>query len=166
MPRHQTLRATLDWSYELLPGMEQMALRRLAVFAGAFDMRSAGAVAVDDEINEADVPDVLTNLASKSLLTVQAAAEPVLYRLLDTTRVYALEKLEISGERVEIKRRHAQLCRSWGKDDLDWEPGSFRQGTAGSSYRIDDVRAALDWCCSLEGDSSLGVELTATSAPI
>jgi predicted ATPase/DNA-binding winged helix-turn-helix (wHTH) protein len=166
MPRHQTLRATLDWSYELLSGVEQRVLRRLAVFAGAFDLRSASAVVVDDEVNEAGVSDVLTNLASKSLLTVQAAGEQVLHRLLSTSRAYALEKLEISREGGEIKRRHAQLCRSWGKDDLDWEPQSFRQGTAGSGYRIDDVRAALNWCCSLDGDSRLGIELTATSAPI
>jgi predicted ATPase/DNA-binding winged helix-turn-helix (wHTH) protein len=166
VPRHQTLRATLDWSYEILPRFEQVALRRLAVFAGAFDTRSAGAVIVDDEIDAAVVPDVLTDLAAKSLLAVHVAGEQVLYRLLETSRAYALEKLEVSRESAEIKRRHAQLCCSWGQDDLDWEPRCLREWTAGNNQRIDDVRAALDWCCSPDGDPSLGVKLTAASAPI
>ena len=161
MPRHQTLRATLDWSYELLSRAEQIALRRLAVFAGAFDTRSAGAVIADDEVHAADVLGVLTNLAAKSLLAVHLAGEQVLYRLLDTSRAYALEKLEDSHEGGQIKLRHAQLCCSWGKDELDWEP---LQSTAGRNQRLDDVRAALNWCFSPDGDSSLGVKLTAASA--
>jgi hypothetical protein len=77
-----------------------------------------------------------------------------------------LEKLEDSHESSEIKRRHAQLCCSWGKDDLDWEPRSLREGTGGNRQWLDDVRAALNWCCSPEGDPSLGVKLTAASASI
>jgi predicted ATPase/DNA-binding winged helix-turn-helix (wHTH) protein len=164
-PRHLTLRATLDWSYEILPPVEQIALRRLAVFAGAFDAPSAGAVVADDEVNAADVLDVLTNLAAKSLLAVHVAGQQVLYRLLDTSRAYALEKLENSRESPEIKRRHARLCCSWGKDGLDCEPPSLREWT-GNSQTIDDVRAALDWCFSPDGDPSLGVKLTAASASI
>jgi len=122
MPRQQTLRATLDWSYELLSRAEQIALRRLAVFTGPFDARSASAVIVDTDVHAANVLDVLTSLAAKSLVAAHAAGEQVRYRLLDTSRVYALEKLEESHERDEIKRRHALLCCcSWGKDDPDWE---------------------------------------------
>jgi predicted ATPase/DNA-binding winged helix-turn-helix (wHTH) protein len=163
VPRHQTLRAMLDWSYEILPRAEQIALRRLAVFAGPFDTQSAGAVMVDDEINAAEVPDVLTDLATKSLLTVHVAGKQIFYRLLDTSRAYALEKLEDSHESVEIKLRHARLCCSWGEGHVDWKP---RECTAGNGQRIDDVRAALDWCSSPEGDPSLGVKLTAASASI
>jgi len=163
VPRHQTLRATLDWSYELLSRLEQTVLRRIAVFAGTFAARSASAVIADAELRAPEVLDVLTNLAAKSLLVVHVAGEQVLYRLLDTSRAYSLGKLEDSPERVEIKRRHALLCGTWGEDYLDWEP---REWTAGSGQRIDDVRAALDWCFSPEGDSSLGVNLTAASAPI
>jgi predicted ATPase/DNA-binding winged helix-turn-helix (wHTH) protein len=162
VPRHQTLRAMLDWSYEILPRVEQIALRRLAVFAGAFDTRSASAVIADDEVQAADVLDVLTNLATKSLLVVHVAGEQIFYRLFDTSRAYALEKLDDSHESAEIKRRHARLCCSWGEDHLDWEPLEW---TAGNGKRIDDVRAALDWCFSPDGDLSLGVKLTATSAP-
>jgi predicted ATPase/DNA-binding winged helix-turn-helix (wHTH) protein len=162
VPRHQTLRAMLDWSYEILPHVEQIALRRLAVFAGAFDTRSASAVIADDDVHPADVLDVLTNLATKSLLVTHVGSEQILYRLFDTSRLYALEKLEGSHESSEIKRRHARLCCSWGEDHLDWEPLEW---TAGNGKRIDDVRAALDWCFSPNGELSLGVKLTATSAP-
>ncbi len=160
--RHQTLRATLDWSYEILPRAEQIALRRLAVFAGPFDTRSAGAVMADDEVHAADVLDVLTNLAAKSLLVAQVAGELIFYRLFNTSRAYALEKLEDSHESAEIKRRHARLCCSWGEDHVDREALEW---TAGSGQRIDDVRAALDWCFSPDGDLLLGVKLTVTSAP-
>jgi predicted ATPase/DNA-binding winged helix-turn-helix (wHTH) protein len=164
VPRHQTLRATLDWSYESLSRTEQIALRRLAVFEAAFDTRSACAMIADDEINAADVSEILTDLAAKSLLTVHMAGEQVLYRLFDTSRAYAVGKLEESRENVEIKRRHAQLYCSWGKDDLDWEPQSRREWTAGSRQSIDVVRAMLDWSFSPEGDPSLGVNPTASSA--
>jgi predicted ATPase len=89
------------------------------VFVAAFDTRSSCAMIADDEIRVADVSEVLTDLAAKSLLTVHMAGEQVLYPLLDTSRAYAVEKLEESQESVEIKRRHGQLCCSWGKDDLD-----------------------------------------------
>jgi predicted ATPase/DNA-binding winged helix-turn-helix (wHTH) protein len=166
VPRHQTLRATLDWSYEILSHLEQTVLRRLAVFAGTFDMRSATAVAVGEEITSADVIDILTNLAAKSLLVVHAADDQVLYRLLDTSRAYALEKLEGSHESAAIKRRHAQLCCTWGEPDLDWEPKDLREWATENGQRIDDVRAALDWCFAPDGDAALGVSLTAASAPI
>ena len=164
--RHQTLRATLDWSYQILSGVEKIALRRLAVFAGAFDMKSASGLLVDDEINEADVPDILMDLAAKSLLAAQLAGEQVLYRLLDTSRAYALEKLADSQESAAIKRRHAQLCYSWGSDELDREPQTLLAWAAETSHRIEDVRAALDWCFSPEGDPVLGMNLTAASAPV
>jgi predicted ATPase/DNA-binding winged helix-turn-helix (wHTH) protein len=164
--RHQTLRAMLDWSHEILPRAQQVALRRLAVFAGLFDASSAAVLLVDGEIDTAEVPEVLAELAAKSLLSVQLAGEEVFYRLLDTTRAYALEKLEESLESAAIKRRHAQLCSIWAQDDLDGELRSLREWTAGNNQRVDDVRAALDWCGSPQGDSMLGVRLAATSAPI
>ncbi len=158
--------ASLD-TFELNDAdVPKIALRRLAVFAGAFDMKSAGGLLVDDEINEAEVPDILMDLAAKSLLAAQLAGEQVLYRLLDTSRAYALEKLADSQESAAIKRRHAQLCYSWGSDELDREAQTLLAWTAETSHRIEDVRAALDWCFSPEGDPVLGMNLTAASAPI
>src|ERR1700730_10649917 len=164
--RHQTLRATLDWSYEILSGAEKIALRRLAVFAGAFDMKAASGLLVDDEVHETEVPDMLMHLPARSLLAAQLAGEQVLYRLLDPSRAYALEKLADSQESAAIRRRHAQLCYSWGSDEVDREPQTLLAWAAESSHRIEDVRAALDWCFSPEGDPVLGMNLTAASAPV
>src|SRR6202043_1273156 len=97
LPRHQTLRATLDWSYELLTEPERVVLRRLAIFAGGFTMQAASAVAADDEIAAAEVVDCVANLVAKSLVTTEGDGSVARYRLLDTTRAYASEKLDESG---------------------------------------------------------------------
>ena len=113
LPRHQTLRATLDWSYELLAEPERVILRRLAIFAGAFSLEAAGAVAASPESHRRQVIDGLSNLVTKSL--VAAEVEGTVrdrYRLLDTTRAYALEKLDESGERQWMARRHAEYYRA------------------------------------------------------
>jgi predicted ATPase/DNA-binding winged helix-turn-helix (wHTH) protein len=94
VPRHRTLRAALDWSYAILPRAEQIALCRLSVFAGSFDAAAAHAMIADGESTLEDVVNLLTNLAAKSLLTARATDEQVLYQLLDTSRAYAVEKLQ------------------------------------------------------------------------
>jgi predicted ATPase/DNA-binding winged helix-turn-helix (wHTH) protein len=163
VPRHRTLRATLDWSYELLPAVEQSALRRLSVFAGHFDATAASAVICDTGTEPTSILNTLTDLAAKSLITVHAAGDQVSYQLLNTSRAYAAEKLQGSVEVYEIKQRHAKLCCSWGDAELEWEPASV-DGRDCDSRRIDDVRAALNWCFSRDGDATLGIELTAKSA--
>ena len=109
VPRHQTLRATFEWSYELLSQSEQSILCRLAVFVGSFDLRCARALAVDETVNAAQVFEGLINLVAKSLIVADVTAEKVRYRLLDTTRAHALEKLCDSGELPKIQRRHAEF---------------------------------------------------------
>jgi predicted ATPase/DNA-binding winged helix-turn-helix (wHTH) protein len=163
-PRHQTLRAMLDWSHGLLSGTERVILRRIAVFPGGFDLASAGAVAAAGDLSAGEVLDGIGNLGAKSLLAADVTGEQVLFRLLDTTRTYALEKLAACNESTEIRRRHAELCCA------DWDAADMRApGIADlTAYvrKIDDVRAALDWCFSPEGDASMGVRLTAASAPL
>lgn len=97
-PRQQTLRATFDWSYETLTPAEQLAFCRLAVFEGCFDQAAAGAALVDPDTQTPDVLDILTRLADKSLLDAHASGAGVHFRLLETTRAYALEKLRARGE--------------------------------------------------------------------
>jgi predicted ATPase/DNA-binding winged helix-turn-helix (wHTH) protein len=92
-PRHQTLRAALDWSYTSLSESERIALRRLAIFDRSFDLNSAVMEIASDTIMPADVADLIANLTAKSLLVRDEAAGRDLYRLLTTTRAYALEKL-------------------------------------------------------------------------
>jgi DNA-binding winged helix-turn-helix (wHTH) protein len=100
----------LDWSEEMLSSAEQIALRRLAVFAGMFDLPSAVAVVADEQIDAADVFGLIASLAAKCLLTAQVApAGRVRYRLSDASRAFALERLQRSPESSKIKRRHAQL---------------------------------------------------------
>jgi predicted ATPase len=110
--RHRSLRASLDWSYATLSNAEQVALRRLAVFAGFFDLQSATAMMSDEaSIPMAGARAILDSLADKSLLTHRATGDKTVFRLLHTTRAYALEKLEDSDECGIIKRRRMQAIQ-------------------------------------------------------
>lgn len=105
LPRHQTLRATLDWSYDLLGPEEQAVLCRLAVFDGAFTLAAAAAVAHGPGVAPQDVAERVANLAAKSLVAIEADGAAVRYRLLHTTRSYALARLRASGEEDVIAAR-------------------------------------------------------------
>lgn len=118
--RQQTLRATLDWSYEPLSPDEKLVFTRLSVFPDRFDTTSAVAVASGADMTADEVLDSLSKLAAKSLVSVDIGSDPVLFRLLDTARAYAREKLAANGECAAIRCRHARLCRGWvAKADLD-----------------------------------------------
>src|SRR5260370_35348236 len=97
----------MDWSYELLTEPERVVLRRLAVFAGGFTMPAASAVAADDEIAASEVVDCVVSLVTKSLVAADAGGPMVRYRLLETTRAYALEKLAPTARREPVPRRRA-----------------------------------------------------------
>lgn len=123
VPRHQTLHAMLDWSYELLSHSEQATLRRVAVFAGSFDQLSAIAMVADETVATAEVFKCLARLAAKSLIAIDVIAGKVLYRLHNTPRAYALEKLRDSGELAKTQRRHADWGRTLGTAELRAAPG-------------------------------------------
>jgi predicted ATPase/DNA-binding winged helix-turn-helix (wHTH) protein len=163
--RHRTLRATLDWSYGLLSATDQLILRRLAVFAGGFDLASARAVTSDSEVSDSDVLNGILSLGAKSLITADVSDDNVIYRLLDTTRAYAREKLRSSNESAAIGRRHAAFfCGVW--DDADAQAPSNAEWLEQHGRKIDDVRTALDWCFSPDGDTLLGQRLTAASGAL
>jgi predicted ATPase/class 3 adenylate cyclase len=103
-PRHQTLRASIDWSYDLLSQKERVLLRRLAVFAGGWTLDAAEALGAGGEIDKSEVLDLLTSLVEKSLVALEAEGER--YRLLETVRQYALERLTESGEGDQALARH------------------------------------------------------------
>ena len=167
LPRHQTLRATMDWSYELLSEVEQIVLRRLAVCQGGFTMDGASAIAVDERIKAADVIEALANLAGKSLVTTDISGDITHHRLLDTTRFYALEKLTESGELEGAARRHAEHHRDlFGRARREWESQTTAAWLAEYGHRLDDLRAALDWAFSPNGDGELGVTLTVDAVPL
>jgi len=112
LPRHQTLRAALDWSFELLAEPERVIFRRLAVFAGACGLDAAIGVTAGADIASSDVVDGVTNLVEKSLVATAVDGVVGRHRLLDTTRAYALEKLVESGEVDAIRRRHAEYYQA------------------------------------------------------
>jgi predicted ATPase len=167
LPRHQTLRATLDWSYELLPAVERTVLHRLAVFAGAFTLEAASAVAASAELDASTVVDSVGNLAAKSLVVVEAAAPVTRYRLLETTRAYALEKPTEDGERDQVARRHAEYYRDlFERAETERETRSTAEWLAAYGRQIDNMRTALDWAFSPRGDASIGAALTAAAVPL
>lgn len=167
LPRHQTLRATLDWSHELLPETERVILRRLAVFNGGFELETGVALVTDTTLPAHEVGEGIGNLTSKSLLTADLNREIAQYRLLDTTRAYAREKLVASGEAADMARRHAVLCnRIFENVENDWKVTPKDTWLECYAGRIDCVRAALDWAFSPEGDSAIGIALTTASAPL
>src|SRR5262249_34628707 len=106
LPRHQTLRALIDWSYDSLPEGEAALLRRLSVFAGGWTLGAAEGVASDPST---DVLDLLDALVDRSLVLVDEVAEGLRYRMLETVREYAGEKLAASGEVTAVRKRH----RDW-----------------------------------------------------
>jgi predicted ATPase/DNA-binding winged helix-turn-helix (wHTH) protein len=161
LPRHQTLRATLDWSYDLLTEAERAALRRIALFAGAFSIEAAGAVAADGSLASAEVFEAVMALADKSLLAIDAGGETVQFRLLETTRAYALERLADPVERAAAARRHAGWClQVLRRAEVDWRTLRISQWLALYGPLIGDVRAALDWAYADGGDEALGTDLT------
>jgi predicted ATPase/DNA-binding winged helix-turn-helix (wHTH) protein len=166
-PRHQTLRATFDWSYELLSETARVVLRRLAVFAGYFTFESAAAVVRDAELDDADIADELSVLVSASLMAADLSAEPITYRLLESTRAYALRRLCEHGERPRIARRHAehfvQLLTEAEAVSSTWS--NARRMQMHGRY-LDNLRVALDWAFSEDGDRQLGIDLTVAAVPL
>jgi predicted ATPase/DNA-binding winged helix-turn-helix (wHTH) protein len=167
LPRHKTLRATLDWSYGILAQREQAILRRVAVFCGEFTMDSAQAVAASEGIGSGDVLDGVTSLIAKSLISVVLRVAFTTYRLLETTRAYAHEKLLESDEILRIRRLHAEDCsRTMREVEAASRSATLAERVTFYRRRIDDVRTALEWAYSRDGDSGFGVTLTATCAPM
>jgi predicted ATPase/DNA-binding winged helix-turn-helix (wHTH) protein len=167
LPRHQTLRATLDWSYGLLAEPERVILHRLAIFAGPFGLDAATAVAASPEFAASDPVEGLSTLVAKSLVVAEIAGAIAQYRLLDTTRAHALEKLGESGERERIARRHAEYYEDlFERAEAEWERRPTTEWLADYGPQIDNLRAALDWSFSPGGDVSIGVALTAAAVPL
>lgn len=164
--RHQTLIATLDWSYDLLSETERTLLRRLSVFAGTFGLESACAVAVDADIDRFRLIEDLAYLVAKSLVVAETAAAATQYRLLDTTRTYASRKLAEGNELGGLRQRHAEHLRDLaGRAEAEWETLPTAEWRAHYGPRVDDIRSALNWAFAGSRDVLVGVALTVAAIP-
>jgi len=146
LPRQQTLRALIDWSWDLLVEPERAALRRLSVFVGGWTLEAAEAVCASDDLEAGAVLDMLTRLVDKSLVLAEDQDADERYRMLETMRQYAREKLLESGESGQVRDRHLSYYVELGKSS---NAGLRGQGEATWLARLEiehaNLRAALEW---------------------
>jgi predicted ATPase/DNA-binding winged helix-turn-helix (wHTH) protein len=171
LPRHQTLRALLDWSYRVLPDAEQVALRRISVLVGAFSLEAVTAIVHGAAADDAGTLNTLEGLVAKSLVSSQSGHDgSSRFRLLETTRIYAQEKLRDSGEASSTARRHAEYftklldSQHGGEIDLEYTGRSHAL-----REHLGNLRAALEWCFppgEKVADPVLAVDLAAAAAPV
>jgi predicted ATPase/DNA-binding winged helix-turn-helix (wHTH) protein len=165
--RHQTLRAALEWSHNLLSDAERAVFRRLAVFAGGFTMGLAQAVAVGEQLDEWAVLDHLSALVDKSLVVVDAGTVPR-YRLLESARAFALEQLAADAT-ADILRRHALAMRDFIERadcaNLDCELRSD-EFAALVLPELDNLRAAHAWAIAESGDMEIAIALATHAASV
>jgi predicted ATPase/DNA-binding winged helix-turn-helix (wHTH) protein len=167
LPRQQTLRATLDWSYALLSATQRAILNRVSLFAGAFSVESAQALASTNEIPADAVFTAVLELVDKSLITAVPAQGKARFRLLETTRAYAREKLHAEGSWSNWRNRHAAYLlgifqeaekQAAARVDIDWDTRY--------APHLEDLRAAVEWESSAEGDPYMAVDLTIAGIPL
>ena len=160
LPRHRTLRATMDWSHDLLTGGEKELFRRLSVFAGGFSLEAAEEVCADEDSSRPEILDLLSSLLDKSLVHVEERAGEMRYRLLETVGQYAGERLKEAGEEDRFRKRHRDFFLRLaeevepallGPDQVEW----FERLTA----ELGNLRAALDWCREEESGAEAGLRL-------
>lgn len=164
-PRHSTLRATVEWSYDLLSAAEQTVLRRLAVFADSFTIEAAESMVGDSVIPTDQVFEHLASLIRKSMIAAVPKSPVSRYRLLETTRAFMLEELVTSSDSYSARQRHA----SYVLQVLEEATGEFETTSDAVwlerySPMLDDLRAALDWAVGEESD--LATALAGTSWPL
>src|SRR5215218_854902 len=157
LPHQRTLRAAINWSYALLSEEEQALLGRLSVFAGGFTLEAAEEVCSGEGIESEEVLDLLTRLADKSLVQVAGQDGEARYRLLETVRQYAREKLEESGEKPDVRRHHAEFFLELAERVEPLINGKDRELWLGRlDAEHDNLRAALAWSREeAEGETAL-----------
>jgi predicted ATPase/DNA-binding winged helix-turn-helix (wHTH) protein len=164
IPRHQTLKATLDWSYNLLADGERLVLRRSASFVGDFTLDGAQYLAGEVGAGTGEIIDAVAGLAEKSLVVVRIDSTQARYRLLDTTRAYALEKLEEHGEFDAISLRHAEFVIQQLESQEEMLSVLPRvERVAVYSQQLNNVRSALEWSFGSYGNDEIATKLAAAS---
>lgn len=160
LPRQQTLRALIDWSFELCTEKEKLLWARSSVFAGSFDLEAAEQICADDSLTSTEVLNALTGLIEKSILVREQDPDHARYRLLETTRQYGREILRRTGQETTWRRRHRDWCQQLAEQMRDhW----FEPDQADWSHRVrrehGNIRAALEFCLAEDGESPNGMRL-------
>jgi non-specific serine/threonine protein kinase len=164
LPRQQTLRATVDWSYDLLSAPERRLLARLSVFAGGWTLEAAEAIGAGEDVDEADVLELLAHLVDKSLVVAEERGAAVRYRLLEPMRQYAAVRLDASGEAAAVRGRHLdwfarfaaqadQALRGPGQgiwlDRVEVEQDNLRAALDSAHTQADACETELELCSAL-----------------
>lgn len=166
LPRHRTLRATVDWSFHLLDEREKRLFRRLSIFAASFDADAVRAVAAPEDNDPWTSIDLLSSLVGKSLLLLDLGCGTPRYRFLESIRFYASEKLAESGEVAAMGLRHATYFADVIRQACaDWKVLATDDWRADYADMADDLTASLDWAFSEEGDKRLGIDILVNAAP-
>jgi predicted ATPase len=169
LPRHQTLRAAIEWSHDLCTPTEQVVWARLSVFAGTFDLAAAVSVCADDELSAKQVGESLIALAAKSVLAIDfpaaeleagsEAGEDARYRMLDTLREFGAERLAEFGRVAAIRRRlvahYLALAQRWGDDAMSDQLRQYRALRREHA----NLRAAIDYALGLRGNDSAAISI-------
>ena len=161
--RSQTLRATVDWSYELLPAGERILWRRLSVFAGSFGLAAAEDVCSGGGLERESIVDLVGSLVAKSILTMTRGGGRGRYRLLETLRLYGDQRLAEAGEAVELARRHAGWYaeRISGGERPWWARPGQHEGFEELDAEWANVEAALDFLTGSAPDAGTGLRMAA-----
>ncbi len=166
LAKHRTLRATVDWSYHLLDTDEQLMLRRISVFSSPFEVGAVRAVATPENCDPWHAIDVLGRLVSKSLLLLDLSQTKPQYRFLESIRFYGLEKLADDADIDRIMKRYATyILKATRHANEDWKTLSTDEWRSTHAGIIDDIRGALDWSFSANGDVQVGTSILAWATP-
>ena len=166
--RHQTLRAALDWSHGLLDEADQVVFRRLGVFSGGYTIEAAQQVASDEQLDEWAVLDGVGRLVDKSLIVADGDDRPR-YRMLESARAYAIEKLAAAQETDALARRHSSYYAAYVErisDALFAAGGTEDAFIAARAAEFDNFRAALRWSLGDDGDAGIALALLGHASPL
>lgn len=165
-PRHKTLQATLDWSFGLLSELDRTVLRRLAIFVGDFTLDAAWEVIATPSLDRPSLFGAIDSLVAKSLLSANSFGAMMRYRLLDTTRAYALHG-QTEEDCVGLAESHASYYRRWLEQfGPDWPALSSGPERLPYFLGINNVRAALEWAFGDNGNADIGISLAAAAVPV
>ncbi len=165
-PRHQTLHAMLDWSFNLLSARDRRVLARLSIFVGPFTLEAAQAVAAGDQIDALEATESIASLINKSLIWVAPINGTTHHRLLDSTLAFAAERLAETADSNTVAKQHALYYAQYLSSRAEKDVAITIEDVAGAELYLGNIRAALEWSFSSAGEAAIGSRLAAAAAPL